>query len=58
MAASDGGMFSFGDAGFSGSAVGQSTSSVVGMAGDAASGGYWMINVAGTAFNFNAPAYG
>ena len=45
MVASDGGMFSFGDALFHGSAAGiPGAAPVVGMATDTATGGYWLIS--------------
>ena len=42
MVASDGGIFSFGDAPFYGSAAGGSTSPVVGMVATQSGRGYWL----------------
>jgi hypothetical protein len=57
--AADGGIFSFGDAQFSGS-MGARTlvQPVVGMAADPATGGYWEVAADGGVFSFNAPFYG
>jgi hypothetical protein len=57
--ASDGGIFSFGDAPFYGSMGGiHLNSPIVGMALDAATGGYWEVAADGGVFSFNAPFLG
>jgi hypothetical protein len=58
MVASDGGIFSFGNAQFYGSASGKSTSPIVGMAADPATGGYWEVSSNGGVFSYNALYYG
>jgi hypothetical protein len=59
LVARDGGIFSFGDAHFYGSTGGiRLNQPVVGMAVDAATGGYWMVASDGGIFSFNAPFYG
>ena len=59
LVASDGGIFSYGDAKFSGSMGGRPLNSpIVGMATDAATGGYWEVAADGGIFSFNAPFYG
>ena len=58
LAASDGGIFSFGNAIFRGSAVGErSEGQVVGMAADPASGGYWILRSDGGIVAGGAPLY-
>jgi hypothetical protein len=56
--ASDGGVFTFGDAIFKGSAAGSVGSSVVGIAPDLVSGGYWLTTNNGGVFSYGAPFYG
>jgi hypothetical protein len=57
--ASDGGIFSFGDAKFQGSEGGATLHApIVGTAFDNASGGYWLVGSDGGIFTFNAPFYG
>ena len=57
--ASDGGIFSFGDAKFYGSMGGKRLNApIVGMAEDPATGGYWFVASDGGIFSFNAPFYG
>ena len=57
--ATDGGIFSFGNAPFYGSMGGQPLDApVVGMAGDPATGGYWLVAADGGIFSFGAPFYG
>jgi hypothetical protein len=59
MVAADGGIFSFGDAGFYGSTGAIALNQpVVGMATDPATGGYWLVAADGGVFNFNAPFEG
>ena len=59
LVASDGGIFSYGDAKFFGSMGGKPLNSpIVGMAADAATGGYWEVAADGGIFSFNAPFYG
>jgi hypothetical protein len=59
MVASDGGIFSFGDAHFYGSMGGRPLNQpIVGMAADSQTGGYWFVAADGGAFNFNANFYG
>ena len=59
MAGADGGIFSFGDAGFVGSMGGTALNQpVTGLALDAATGGYWMVGTDGGVFAFDAPFYG
>jgi N-acetylmuramoyl-L-alanine amidase len=59
LAAADGGVFAFGDAGFEGSAGGISLDQpVVGMAADPATGGYWLVGADGGVFAFDAPYLG
>ena len=54
--ASDGGIFTFGDAQFYGSTGGDPPSTPgVGMAVDDATGGYWIVDQANQVFGFNAP---
>ncbi len=57
--ASDGGIFSFGDAKFYGSMGGKRLNApIVGMAADPATGGYWFVASDGGIFSFNAPFLG
>ena len=57
--ASDGGIFSFGNAAFFGSMGGSHLNMpMVGMAGDANTGGYWTVASDGGIFSFNAPFQG
>ena len=57
--ASDGGIFSFGNAAFYGSMGGTRLNApVVGMAADPATGGYWEVASDGGVFSFHAPFYG
>jgi hypothetical protein len=59
MVATDGGIFSFGDAPFHGSLGGQALGSpVVGMASDPATGGYWLVQQDGTVTAEGAPSFG
>ena len=59
LVASDGGIFAFGDAKFSGSMGGHPLNKpIVGMAADTATGGYWEVGSDGGIFSFNAPFYG
>ena len=60
MAASDGGVFSFGDAGFHGAAVGLATGGpVVDLQSTPSYGGYWMAAADGGVFAFgDAPFFG
>ena len=59
MVASDGGVFSFGDAAFHGSTGGHTLNRpVVGMAADLATGGYWLVASDGGVFSFDAPFHG
>ena len=59
MAASDGGIFAFGTAQFAGSTGGKPLNApIVGMASDAATGGYWSVASDGGIFAFNAPFFG
>jgi len=56
----DGGVYSFGDAGFSGSleSIGVDVDDVVGMVADPATGGYWLIGADGSVWDFGAPQVG
>ncbi len=57
--ASDGGVFTFGDAIFHGSTGAlRLNKPIVGMAVDPATGGYWLVAADGGIFSFNAPFYG
>ncbi len=59
LAASDGGIFTYGDAAFHGSMGGQRLSApMVGMASDPATGGYWEVASDGGIFSFDAPFHG
>ena len=56
LVSSDGGVFTFGDAGFAGSSGGIVLAQpIVGMAADAATGGYWLVARDGGVFAFDAP---
>jgi hypothetical protein len=57
--ASDGGIFSYGDAAFHGSTGSLTLAApIVGMASDNATGGYWLVGADGGIFAFGAPFYG
>jgi hypothetical protein len=57
--AADGGIFSFGDAAFSGSMGGRPLDEpIVGMGADPVTGGYWEVAADGGVFSFDAPFYG
>ena len=59
LVASDGGIFSFGDAPFDGSMGGQPLQRpIVGMAATPSGGGYWMVAADGGIFAFDAGFYG
>jgi hypothetical protein len=59
MVASDGGIFSFGDAAFAGSMGGRRMNQpVMSMAPDPDGSGYWLISADGGTFAFSAPFYG
>jgi len=59
LVASDGGIFSYGAAGFHGSMGGQPLNQpVVGIASDEATGGYWEVASDGGIFSFDAPFHG
>jgi len=59
LVASDGGVFSYGDANFYGSMGGKHLNDpIVGMATDTGTGGYWLVASDGGVFAFNAPYYG
>ena len=56
---SDGGIFSFGWAGFRGSAGGTKLAApIVGMTSDSATGGYWLVGSDGGVFAYGAPFLG
>ena len=56
LVGADGGVFSFGDAGFWGSTGGLALNQpIVAVAGDPATGGYWLVAADGGVFAFNAP---
>jgi hypothetical protein len=58
LVGADGGVFSFGDARFFGSAVPyRPAAPMVGMAADPA-GGYWLVGADGGVFSFAAPFFG
>lgn len=58
MVASDGGIFAFGDAGFSGSMGGRPLGApIVGIAADPAGGGYWEVAADGGIFAFGAAGF-
>jgi ligand-binding sensor domain-containing protein len=57
--ATDGGIFSFGDAQFQGSAAGLPLAApIVGLAADDATGGYWLVATDGGVFTEGAPFFG
>jgi hypothetical protein len=57
--ASDGGIFSFGQASFFGSTGAiRLNAPIVGMANDVSTGGYWLVAADGGVFAFHAPFYG
>ena len=59
LVASDGGIFSFGDAKFYGSMGGKPLNQpIVGMSVDTATGGYWLVASDGGIFSFNASFFG
>ena len=59
LVASDGGIFSFGDAQFQGSTGSIALNKpIVGMAVDPATGGYWLVASDGGIFAYNAPFLG
>jgi endoglucanase len=59
LVASDGGIFSFGNAPFYGSTGGlRLNQPITGMARDPATGGYWLVASDGGIFSFNAPFFG
>ena len=58
LAGSDGAVFGFGGAHFSGSAAGHTTAPIIGMAVDHATGGYWLASSDGNVYAFNAPYLG
>ena len=59
LVASDGGLFAYGGAPYDGSTGGQDIgTSVVGMATDPQTGGYWEVGANGTVYPFGAPVEG
>jgi hypothetical protein len=59
LVATDGGIFSYGDAAFYGSTGSMVLNKpIVGMAADPATGGYWLVASDGGIFAYNAPFYG
>ena len=59
LVASDGGIFTYGDASFQGSTGALVLNKpVVGMAVDPSTGGYWLVASDGGIFTFNTPFYG
>ena len=59
LAAGDGGIFTFGDARFSGSAVGMANQPIVGIATDLSGHGYWLAGAYGAVYTFgDAPNLG
>jgi hypothetical protein len=58
LVAADGGVFSFGDAAFSGSMGGQHLNApIVGMAATPDGGGYWLVAADGGVFSFGDAAF-
>ena len=57
LVAADGGIFTFGDAPFLGSAAASRPSSVVGMAATPSGNGYWLVDAAGEVFSFGDAAW-
>jgi hypothetical protein len=56
---SDGGIFTYGWAGFHGSAGGTALAApIVGMTSDPATGGYWLVGSDGGVFAYGAPFLG
>jgi hypothetical protein len=58
LSGTDGAIYSFGGAHFSGSAAGRVTAPIVGMAVDHSSGGYWLASSDGNVYNFGAANLG
>jgi hypothetical protein len=59
LVAANGGVFSFGSAGFHGSEGGKSLPApIVGIVADPATGGYWLVGSKGAVYGFGAPTYG
>jgi hypothetical protein len=59
LVARDGGIFTFGDAGFYGSTGAIALNEpIVGLAADPSTGGYWLVAADGGVFAFNAPFFG
>ena len=59
MVSSDGGVYSFGDADDFGGVPGDASAvPVVGVAVDAATGGYWLVSADGTVTTHNATWFG
>jgi hypothetical protein len=58
LAGSDGAVYAFGGARYSGSAAGHVTAPIIGMAVDHATGGYWLASADGNVYAFNAPNLG
>jgi hypothetical protein len=57
--ASDGGVFSYGDAPFHGSTGSMTLNApIVGIAADWPTGGYWLVASDGGVFSFGAPFFG
>jgi hypothetical protein len=58
LVAADGGVFSFGDAGFYGSMGGKALDApVVGMAPGPSTGGYWLVAADGGVFSFGGAGF-
>jgi hypothetical protein len=58
LVASDGGVFTYGDATFAGSLGGKGVKDVVGMTADSAGTGYWLVGADGGVFAFGTAAFG
>ncbi|HEX8795986.1 MAG TPA: hypothetical protein VF765_33785 [Polyangiaceae bacterium] len=58
LVARDGGVFTYGDAGFSGSLGGKGVSDIVGIAADSAGTGYWLVGADGGVFAFGSAPFG